>query len=97
LKRITVPRLELAAATLLMKLLAHVLKVIIHKDIPDIYMWTDSTITYTWINSNPSRWKNYVHNRVCYIQEILPQAQFIFGYDNPADLATKGNTGRMVS
>jgi len=62
-------------------------------------MWTDSTITYTWINSNPSRWKNYVHNRVCYIQETLLQAQwkFIFGYDNPADLATRGLTPMQLS
>jgi len=64
LKKMTVPRLELAAATLLTKLLAHVLKIIIHKDIP-VYMWTDSTITYTWINSN------HRDGRIMFITECI--------------------------
>jgi len=59
-----------------------------------VYLWTDSTITYTWINNHPSRWKDFVHNRVCYIQETLPQAiwRFVLGSENPADLATRGVT-----
>ncbi|XP_011883956.1 PREDICTED: uncharacterized protein LOC105571094 [Vollenhovia emeryi] len=57
-----------------------------------IYLWTDSAITYTWINNHPSRWKDYVHNRVRFIQETLPQAiwKFVPGTDNPADCGTRG-------
>lgn len=54
-------------------------------------MWTDSAVAYTWINNHPSRWKDFVYNRVCYIQESLPQAiwRFVSGTDNPADCASR--------
>jgi len=91
LKRLTIPRLELSGAVLLTKLVHHI--VTIH-DFPgiSIYLWTDSAITYTWINNHPSRWKEFVHNRVCFIQETLPQVIwcFVSGKENPADLATRG-------
>ncbi|XP_044582991.1 uncharacterized protein LOC123264009 [Cotesia glomerata] len=59
-----------------------------------IYCWTDSSITYTWVNNHPSRWKEFVHNRVNFIQEALPSAQwrFVPGRLNPADCATRGLT-----
>jgi len=91
LKRLTIPRLELSGAVLLTKLVRHI---IIIYDFPgiSIYLWTDSAITYTWVNNHPSRWKEFVHNRVCFIQETLPQAIWCFvpGKENPADLATRG-------
>ncbi|XP_036146758.1 uncharacterized protein LOC118646918 [Monomorium pharaonis] len=93
LKKLTIPRLELSGAVLLAKLSSHILKVLEIGNIP-IYLWTDSAITYTWINNHPSRWKEFVHNQVCYIQETLPSARwkFVPGNENPADLATRGLT-----
>lgn len=97
LKRMTIPRLELSGAVLLTKLMAHLLKILPRTDI-QISLWTDSSIAYTWINNHPSRWRDFVQNRVCYIQETLPQAiwRFVPGAENPADLATRGLTPNQL-
>jgi len=90
LKKLTIPRLELSGAVLLTKLIIHTLDVLELKNVP-IYLWTDSSITYTWINNHLSRWKNFVFsNRVCFIQTLLLQAiwKFVLGIENPADCAT---------
>lgn len=98
LKRLTIPRLELSGAVLLTKLITHVLQVLNFKEIP-VYMWTDSSITLTWINNHPSKWKDFIHNRVVYIQETLPQAQWKFtpGKENPADIATRGMSSSQLA
>lgn len=83
---------------LLTKLTSHVTRILELHNVP-IHLWTDSSITYTWINNHPSRWKDFVHNRVCYIQETVPQAiwHFVPGHENPADLATRGLTPNQLS
>lgn len=93
LKKMTIPRLELSGAVLVTKLVSNIVQILQFNHIP-IFMWTDSAITFTWINNHPSRWKDFVHNRVCYIHEKLPQAiwRFIPGIENPADCATRGLT-----
>jgi len=98
LKRMTIPRMELAGAALVTKLVKHLLNLLDGDNVP-IYLWTDSTVAYTWITNHPSRWKDFVHNRVCYIQDSLPQAQwrFVSGLENPADLATRGLTPIQLS
>lgn len=98
LKRMTVPRLELTGAVILTKLMSHVLRILDLSHSP-VYMWTDSIVTYTWINNHPSKWKDFVYNRVCYIQETLPQAtwKFVPGSDNPADCATRGLAPSQLS
>ncbi|XP_039306359.1 uncharacterized protein LOC120358020 [Solenopsis invicta] len=98
LKRLTVPRLELSGAVLLTKLVSHLLHVLEWKNLR-IILWTDSSITHTWLNSHPSRWKDFVYNRVCHIQETIPQAEwrFVPGTDNPADFATRGLTTSQLS
>lgn len=87
----TIPRLELSGAVLLTKLTSHVLRTLEFSQ-AFVFMWTDSAITHTWINNHPSRWKDFVHNRVCYIHEELPQVvwNFIPGIENPGDCATRG-------
>ncbi|XP_011264271.2 uncharacterized protein LOC105256226 [Camponotus floridanus] len=98
LKRMTVPRLELTGAVLLTKLMSHVLRILELATSP-VYMWTDSAVAYTWINNHPSRWKDFVYNRVCFIQETVPQAtwKFVPGTENPADCATRGLTPSQLS
>jgi len=98
IKRLTIPRLELSGAVLLIKLISQILRVI-DKSTIKIYLWTDSSITFVWINNHPSRWKDFVHNRVCFIQESLPNAnwKFIPGSKNPADLATRGLSAKQLS
>lgn len=93
LKRLTIPRLELTAAFLLARLVSHVLKALDLPEIP-VFLWTDSAVTLTWIFTNPSRWKDFVCNRVTKIQEMVPSAtwRFIPGKQNPADCASRGIT-----
>ncbi|XP_020296240.1 uncharacterized protein LOC109861138 [Pseudomyrmex gracilis] len=91
LKRMTIPRLELSAAIMLTKLIHHVQQVL-NLSNSLCYLWTDSSIVHTWLSKHPSHWKDFVHNRVCFIQETLPQAiwRHVSGKDNPADCATRG-------
>lgn len=93
LKKMTIPRLELSGAVLLTNLVSRVSQILKLNHVP-LFMWTDSAIVHTWINNHPSRWKDFVHNRVCLIHETLPQAiwKFIPGTENPADCATRGLT-----
>ena len=64
-----------------------------------VYLWTDSNVALTWILSHPSRWKDFVRNRVSLIQELLPQAKWMFisGKENPADCASRGLTAQQLS
>jgi len=64
----------------------------------EIFLWTDSNVTLTWINNHLSRWKDFIHNRVHFVQET-PQAKwrFVAGHDNPADLATIGLTPNQLA
>lgn len=91
LKRLTIPRLELMGAVLLVKLMQSILITIERPNMP-LFAWIDSQVAHTWINNHPSRWKDFVHNRVCFIQDTLPQCKWglVSGKDNPADLATRG-------
>lgn len=87
----TIPRLELIGAVILTKLTSQILRSLDLSNTP-VIMWTDSAVAYTWINNHPSRWRDFVYNRMCFIQETLPQAnwKFVPGTDNPADCATRG-------
>ncbi|XP_043469600.1 uncharacterized protein LOC122503207 [Leptopilina heterotoma] len=91
LKKITIPRLELTAAQLLTRLMVYTQRTL-DLSHASVYMWTDSQVTLNWIQSYPSRWKDYVRHRVSFIQEQLPYAhwRFIKGKENPADCASRG-------
>jgi hypothetical protein len=98
LKRLTIPRLELEGAVLLTKLMSSILSTIEQSELP-IFAWIDSSVAYTWITNHPSRWKEFVHNRVCFVQDTLPQCKWglVPGLNNPADLATRGVTPSQLS
>lgn len=91
LKRMTIPRMELTAALILTKLVLHVRQAL---DLTNskIYLWSDSSVTLSWIRANPSRWKDFVSNRVSAIQKLLPKAtwKYVSGKENPADSASRG-------
>ncbi|XP_037925672.1 uncharacterized protein LOC119660846 [Hermetia illucens] len=91
LKRLTIPRLELSAALLLAKLISRTRKALNLINVP-VTLWTDSSVTLAWINSDPTRWKEFVKNRVRDIHEISPSAvwKFISTKQNPADCASRG-------
>ncbi|XP_046604989.1 uncharacterized protein LOC124297725 [Neodiprion virginianus] len=90
LKKVTIPRLELCVASLLVRLMRHVEKTHHFENTP-VYLWTDSAVALAWIKSHPSRWKEFVRNRVTEIQEFARARWYhISGSENPADLASRG-------
>ncbi|KMQ86917.1 gag-pol protein, partial [Lasius niger] len=97
LRQVSLPRLELCAAALLVKLVAHVERTM-ELHIARTHLWSDSTVTLAWIRGHPSRWKTFVANRVADIQRTLPEARWhhVPSEDNPADCATRGLSPREL-
>ncbi|XP_017482625.1 PREDICTED: uncharacterized protein LOC108371551 isoform X2 [Rhagoletis zephyria] len=90
LKIQTLPRLELCAAVLLVKLMEKVSKALNLKD-KHIY-YTDSTIVLSWLQLDPAKLQIFVSNRVNFIQVQTKGRQWrhIDTKSNPADLITRG-------
>ncbi|XP_029054069.2 uncharacterized protein LOC114881433 [Osmia bicornis bicornis] len=91
LKRLTIPRLELTAALELSELMRHV-HATLNLTVSQTFLWTDSEVTLAWIKTHPSKWKDYVRNRVIQIQEITQNYHWrhVPGSSNPADCASRG-------
>ncbi|XP_046142523.1 uncharacterized protein LOC114881403 [Osmia bicornis bicornis] len=97
LKRLTIPRLEHTAALLLPKLMRHI-HASLNMPVSHTFMWTDSEVTLAWIKTHPSKWKDYVRNRVIQIQEITQYFHWrhVPGSSNPADCASGGMTTEQL-
>lgn len=88
-KSLSLPRLELCAAVLLVKLMSSVSKVIQLK-LQSSCCWSDSTIVLSWLASPSYRWKTFVANRVSLIQEFQYTWSHVTSAENPADCASRG-------
>ena len=91
LKRVTIPRLELTAAVVAVKMdqmLRHELQV----PLQDSIFWTDSTTVLRYIENEHSRFKTFVANRVTVIREHSHPSQwhYVKSGENPADQASRG-------
>ncbi|XP_050066248.1 uncharacterized protein LOC114132630 [Aphis gossypii] len=91
LKGSTIPRLELNGALLLAELAQRVSEswqINVHQ----FKLWTDSTIVLGWLNSQSSRLKTYVANRVSQIMDVTEVKQWnhIGSQENPADIPSRG-------
>ncbi|XP_050431415.1 uncharacterized protein LOC126839984 [Adelges cooleyi] len=91
LKGVTIPRLELNGAVLLVQLaykVAESWKI----DVQSFKLWTDSMIVLGWLNSDSSRLKTYVANRVVQILEVSTAEQWrhVRTDENPADVVSRG-------
>ncbi|XP_018394146.1 PREDICTED: uncharacterized protein LOC108772967 [Cyphomyrmex costatus] len=97
LKRVSLPRLELCAASILAKLAAHVASTLGLVD-AETHLWTDSTVVLAWIRGHPAKWTTYVANRVAEIQRTMSKVTWhhVPGRDNPADCASRGLSPREM-
>ena len=89
LKQLSIPRLELCAATLLSKLYKKAIGVgALNLTVNESYLWTDSSIALTWIQGLPNNWKIFVGNRVALIQEETASASWkhVPSQSSPSDL-----------
>ncbi|XP_029665671.1 uncharacterized protein LOC115237045 [Formica exsecta] len=90
IKQISLPRLELCAATLLVNLTHHISTALSLSTAPT-YLWSDSKVTLLDPRTR-IKVENIRANRVAQIQLTLPNAQWrhVPGRENPADCASRG-------
>lgn len=93
LKTLSIPRLELLAATLLSKLASKIVQIIDLK-FDEIHLYSDSKVVLDWIQTQPYLLKVFVANRVSLIQELTQTFSWhhVKTKDNPADLISRGAT-----
>ncbi|XP_025760779.1 uncharacterized protein LOC106097018 [Oreochromis niloticus] len=93
LKQVTIPRLELAAAVLAVRL-DKMLSVELKLNLSESVFWSDSTTVLQYIANTTTRFKTYVANRVSIIHALtkVEQWRYISSKLNPADAASRGMT-----
>ncbi|GFR22722.1 DUF1758 domain-containing protein [Trichonephila clavata] len=93
LKTLSIPRLELLAATLLSKLTSKIIK-IIDLEFDEVNLFSDSKVVMDWIQMQPHLLKVFVANRLSLIQELTEtfSRHHVKTKENPADLISRGAT-----
>lgn len=88
---VSIPRLELAAAELLGRLMRRTLETCQFGQC-ECYHWTDSMVVLHWVAKQPCDLKTFVANRVASIQANTSIATWahVVSKDNPADLVSRG-------
>ncbi|XP_043480434.1 uncharacterized protein LOC122510088 [Leptopilina heterotoma] len=91
-KGATIPRLELMAATIGVRLTDATLKSMT-REVNKVTYWTDSSTVLAWIGRD-IQWGTFVHNRVKEIRALsrIEDWQHVPGEFNPADLPSRGCT-----
>lgn len=91
LKATSIPRLELMAAVLGVRLAESVAKVM-NIDIHEGIFWSDSMDVLWWVRGRSRQFKPFVANRVGQIQTVTEPAQWrhVPTDQNPADVITRG-------
>ncbi|KAL0146847.1 hypothetical protein M9458_057786, partial [Cirrhinus mrigala] len=98
LKRVTIPRLELTAAVVAVKvdkMLQQEMQVPLQQSV----FWTDSTTVLKYIASETARFKMFVANRISLIREATKPSQwkYVRTNENPADQASRGLKAKSLA
>ncbi|XP_043227504.1 uncharacterized protein LOC122384292 [Amphibalanus amphitrite] len=90
-RAVTIPRLELTAAVLSVKVASFLDKKLNIRNLRHFF-WTDSMVVLGYIGNESRRFQVFVANRVQQIREhtVPDQWRFVKSEDNPADLASRG-------
>ena len=98
LKQLTVPRLELAAATVSAKVSVFLRQELPYADTKE-YFWTDSKIVLGYVSNEAKRFHIYVANRVQQIRDATDPGSWLYvdTESNPADHASRGLTASQLS
>ena len=97
-KTTTIPKLELCSAVMLSKLIASSREEL-QIDLSNMFAWSDSTISLSWIHTSPHQLKTYVANRVVAIINHVPAQhwRYVPSADNPANLGSRGCTASTLT
>lgn len=90
MKKVTIPRIELAGSHLAVQIrnmMVRELKDYIVRE----YFWTDSVTVLKFIRNERTRFQRFVANRVSFIREHSQPEQWLYvaSKDNPADIASR--------
>ncbi|XP_011169784.3 uncharacterized protein LOC105202802 [Solenopsis invicta] len=97
LRAISIPRLELCGAQLLVQLMSKV-KAALSLNVAKVYYWTDSSIVLHWIKATNKKLPVFVAHRIGEIQELssVEDWNHVGTKENPADLVSRGSDAREL-
>ena len=98
LKAMTIPRLELSAAVLSVRMSNLLKRELFHQEVKEVF-WTDSKVVLGYICNESRRFHVFVANRVQKIRDSTDpvQWQFVKTDNNPADDASRGISARDLT
>lgn len=93
LKPVTIPRLELTAASMAAKM-DTMMRAELDQSLEESVFWTDSTLVIQYLKNETARYRTFVANRIAAIRERskVSQWRYVSTSDNPADYASRGLT-----
>ena len=91
-----IPRLELIAAHMLSKLIAHVKSKLEGYPIEQVHGWVDSTTVLYWIKGKGT-WSQFVRNRIKAINDSgVNEWHYVPTDENPSDLGSRGSSAKQL-
>ena len=90
-KKMTMPRLELTAARIAVRLATSVKEALSSNVTEEFHMWSDRSTVFHWLEGK-GRYKQFVEHRVREICSLMPDVSWKYcpTDENPADLGTRG-------